>query len=410
MNDLHKKAQDEDRVFTNEEKTEFQNLQKEFEDAKNMAEMWNQTQSAKGVIDEPANNGADSVIIVNDKQEGPFKNLTQQLKSVRTFANRGHMDERLQTLNAAAGLSESSAAESGFPVQSDFAGVMFETAVKESPLVQLVDTYPVSGSSNAVEWVEVDEQNIEEDVFGGVRVYWAAEAGSIDSSMPKLKDAGLKLEKLMGLAYCTYELNEDSSFVDSFLTRAFTTGIKRKLESAIVGGTGAGVPLGVLKSSALVEVAKESGQAADTVTYKNLSAMYHRGKNKANMIWVMHPDVNEQLDFLEMPVGTGGLPVYLQETKEGSVATLRGKRIVESDQCSALGDKGDIVFMDPKEWLLIYKGGIKKDMSIHVQFLTAQNAFRFIFRANGMPKVSSKLTIKNSSKKRSPFVTLADRA
>ena len=35
--------------------------------------------------------------------------------------------------------------------------------------------------------------------------------------------------------------------------------------------------------------------------------------------------------------------------------------------------------------------------------------FRVVFRCNGTPKVKSPLTIKNSTKTRSPFVALADR-
>ena len=44
-----------------------------------------------------------------------------------------------------------------------------------------------------------------------------------------------------------------------------------------------------------------------------------------------------------------------------------------------------------------------------MEFLTDQNCFRVVYRCNGAPKVNKPLTIKNSSKARSPFVALADR-
>ena len=65
---------------------------------------------------------------------------------------------------------------------------------------------------------------------------------------------------------------------------------------------------------------------------------------------------------------------------------------------------------DPKEYMLLRKGTAKQDWSIHVEFLTDQQCFRFVFRCNGAPKINSPMTIKNSSKTRSPFVTLAARA
>jgi HK97 family phage major capsid protein len=93
----------------------------------------------------------------------------------------------------------------------------------------------------------------------------------------------------------------------------------------------------------------------------------------------------------------------------GSVSMLKGRPIVESDHCSALGTIGDINFVNFEDYIMIFKGGLQQDYSIHVQFLTAQNCFRFIFYANGMPKRSSALTIKNSSNTRSSTVKLQTR-
>ena len=113
---------------------------------------------------------------------------------------------------------------------------------------------------------------------------------------------------------------------------------------------------------------------------------------------------------MSFPVGVGGIPVYLGSSSVGSLASLKGRAIVESDHCAALGTVGDINFMNLQEYMLITKGGTRQDYSIHVEFLAAENCFRFIFFANGMPKRSSTLTIKNSTNERSNCVTLATRA
>ena len=67
------------------------------------------------------------------------------------------------------------------------------------------------------------------------------------------------------------------------------------------------------------------------------------------------------------------------------------------------------MLIDPFQYILLSKGTIKQDWSMHVEFLTDQMCFRVVFRCNGTPKVNSPLTIKNSTKTRSPFVALADR-
>lgn len=403
-------AKTEKRNFTDAEKTAYDALQVEMNNALDMAERAAALIAAGNRITEPANDSIQRIEIT-DKRKGPFKNLVDQLSAVKNFAQSGNRDERLSAVNTILGMSEGSSKDGGFGVQSDFAGMLLDTAVKEDPILSLVDTYQVNAGSNKVEWVNVDEKDTETTVFGGVQVYWTAEGASTTASEPVLKEMELKLEKLMGLAYCTYELNADSSFVDQLYTRSFNLAIRKKLAEGIIGGTGTGQPLGILKSPALVSVDKETNQKAATITWANISAMFHRVMNKGQSVWLLHPDAHEQLDFLDFPVGVGGVPVYLPATQVGTIAALRGRPIIESENCSALGSLGDIMFIDPKQYIMIYKGGVQADVSIHVQFITAQNAFRFIFRANGMPKPSSDLKIKNSSKKRSVLgAALAARA
>lgn len=350
------------------------------------------------------------VEVVNEPAPKPYKNLIEQLHDVK-MASQGVVSDKLITVQNAMGGNSGVGADGGFAIQTDFAGLMMESAAKAGNILPLVDSYEVTDGSNSVKWVDIDEDDVSSTVFGGVRVYWAAEAGTVAASRPKLEEKELKLEKLMGFAYATYELDSDSSFVNTLYTRAFELAIQRALEGAIISGDGVGKPLGILNSGSLVSVAKEQGQAADTVVWENLSKQYHRALgDKSRYVWLAHPDAHEQFDFLSFPVGTGGVPVYLPATQQGTIDSLRGRPIVESDHCSALGDVGDVIFADLSQYMLAYKGGVDAATSIHVQFLTAENCFRFIFRANGLPKRNKKLTIKNSANQRGPFVTIAARA
>lgn len=359
--------------------------------------------SAKAPVNQPV---LDSV---NEPMPKPYKNFVEQLHDVRNAAH-GRVSDNLMTVHNAMGGSVGVGADGGFAVQTDFAGLMMGSAAKAGNILPLVDSYEVTDGSDSVKWVDIDEDDVSQSVFGGVKVFWASEAAAVAASKPKLKEQKLELEKLMGLAYATYELNSDSSFINTLYTRAFELAIQRSLEAAIVSGDGIGKPIGFLNSGSLVTVAKESGQAAGTIKWENLSKLYHRILNKSNGVWLMHPDAQEQLDFLSFPIGTGGVPVYLPATQTGQLDTLRGRSIVESDHCSALGTQGDINFVDLSQYMLAYKGGVDAATSIHVQFLTAENCFRFIFRANGMPKQNKKLTIKNSANQRSSLVTLVTRS
>jgi HK97 family phage major capsid protein len=342
----------------------------------------------------------------------PFANFAEQLRAVKNVATTGVGDERLNKLNneyirnAPLGANEGLPEEGGFAVQTDFAGMMMNTAATAGNILPLVDRYEIGAGSNGVRWNDIDETSVATTVFGGVQVYWAAEAATVNPTGIKLKEYRMELEKLLGFAYATYELDQDSNFISQLYSRAFTLAIQRELENCILTKIGAGIPQSILNSGWLVSAAKEVGQAADTVLWENISAMYHRQLNKNSAVWIVNPDLVEQFDFMSVPIGTGGVPVYLQQAIAGTVPTLKGRPIIECDHCSAIGDKGDIMFNDMSQYMLITKGGIAADTSMHVQFLTAQNCFRFIFRANGMTKKNKVVTPKNSAKPKSPFVTL----
>jgi len=343
-----------------------------------------------------------------------FNNLTEQLSAIKNQTLTGIADERLNRMQKefqnASGMNIGVGSDGGFAIQTDFAGMMLESAAKAGNILPLVDRYTVSDNADSVKWVDIDETDVSSTVFGGVQVYWAAEADTVTSKKQKLSEKELKLHKLMGVAYATYELETHSNFVNDLYMRSFEKAIQRELESTIIAGTGVGKPLGFQKGGDTVSVAKETGQTASTIVYENIVKMYNRAIDKQGSIWVVHPDVQEQLDFMSFPVGVGGVPVYLGASSQGSLATLKGRAIVESDHCAALGTVGDINLMNLQEYMLITKGGTRQDYSIHVQFLAAENCFRFIFFANGMPKRSSTLTIKNSSNARSNCVQLATRS
>jgi len=410
--ELLAKAKNEGRIFTAEEKTQFNAWQAEHDECIKMAEIEHAQNQAYQNGEDVKNPLANIKNVSITRDEKPFKHFSSQLVAVKNFATNGVVDERLIKVNNAMGGNESVGSDGGFPVQTDFAGLMMETAVNESPIIAKTDKYPVSGSSNSVKWIDIDEESIEDSCFGGVKVYWAAEATTVTATKPKLAEKELVLQKLMGLAYTTYELQADSAFTDQLYTRAFNAAISRELEKCIIAGTGVGQPLGLINSLSLISVAKESGQAAGTVVWDNISKMYHRALNKSapGYVWITHPDLSEQFDFLNFPIGTGGVPVYLPAAIAGSVDSMKSKQIIDSDMCSAAGTVGDIIYTDLSQYMMAYKGGVDKETSIHVQFLTAENCFRFIFRANGMPKRSKSLKIKNSTKERSTTITLATRA
>ena len=339
--------------------------------------------------------------------------LGEQMQAIYKF-RKGHVeDKRLQIVNAAQGLNEGSGADGGFALQTDFAGMILESAVQQSPLLNRLDRYTCSTAANAMRWLSADETNVSASVFGGVQMYWASEAATVNASKPQFREMKMDLEKMMGFAYCTDEMLTDAAFLSGFLSNAFTLAADRLLVDATLNGDGVGKPLGIFQSAAAVTVAKETSQAAGTFQGANAIKMQARSmpRNRDRLVWVMHPDVEEQLPYLSITSGDASKFLWNPEGGLGNFDTQRvlNKPVLFEDSCAALGSVGDVSLIDPFYYILLSKGAIKQDWSVHVEFLTDQNCFRIIFRCNGQPKVNVPLTIKNSAKTRSPFVLLGAR-
>jgi len=101
-----------------------------------------------------------------------------------------------------------------------------------------------------------------------------------------------------------------------------------------------------------------------------------------------------QIYSMSLSVGIGGSAVFLAA---GSLPSqpenrLLGLPMIEVEQCQALGTAGDLILADLKNgYIIADKGGIQADMSIHVEFLTDQSVFRFVYRVDGQPVRASAL-------------------
>ncbi len=343
-----------------------------------------------------------------------FSSLGEQLKAIYAFRKNGVKDERLQQVNnAVLGSNEGTGADGGFALQTDFAGQILESAVEQSPLLNRLDRYTCSSAANAMRWLSADETDVSKSVFGGVQMYWASEGATVAASKPQFRELKMDLEKMMGFAYCTDEMLTDAAFMTGFFGTAFTLAADRLLTESVISGDGVGKPLGILNSKAIITVDKESGQAAGTFLGANAIKMQARAmpRNRDRLVWLMHPDAEELLPYLSIQSGEAAKFLWNPEGGLGNFDTQRvlNKPVLFEDSCSALGSKGDINLVDPMYYILLTKGTAKQDWSVHVEFLTDQNCFRMVYRCNGAPKIEKPLTIKNSAKTRSPFVTLAAR-
>ena len=347
-----------------------------------------------------------------------FNSFGEQMAAVmRAGLPNGRVDARL--FNAAAsGLSESVPSDGGFLVQQDFSTALLQDVFTTGVLASRCRRIPISSNSNSIKIPGIDETTRATSRYGGIIGYWEDEAALKTKSKPKFRKIELNLKKLIGLCYATDELLQDATALEGVIRSGFSSEFGFLLDDAIINGTGAGQPLGILNSGCLVSVAKETGQTADTVVAENVIKRYSRifASSRPNAIWLINQNIEPQLFTMSLAVGTGGIPIYMPAggLSGQPYATLFGRPVIAIEQAATLGDVGDIIFADlAGGYLLAEKGGIQSDMSIHVRFEYDESVFRFVLRVDGQPVRATALApYKGSATNdtQSHFIALAARA
>lgn len=356
------------------------------------------------------------ISVHDNREDKPFASLGEMLQCVRVAAvTPSAIDPRLNPRAAALGLNEKVGAEGGFLVGTDVSKDLLEEMHESEVLAPLCDQVPISNDSNSIKINGVDETSrANGSRFGGVQAYWADEAGTATATKPKFRKITMTLNKLLAFYYATDEELADASVLAALAQRAFAEEMSFKKDDAIIRGAGAGQPLGILNSPVLVTVAKEAGQLAATVMFENLAKMYARmpARSKRRASWFIHDDVMPQLQTMTIAAGASNVPVYLPPSgaSQAPYGTIFGRPVVPIEQCESVGTVGDIILADFSQYKLATKGGLQQASSIHVQFLTGEQVFRFTYRVDGQPARSAAMTPFKGTATQSPFVVLATRA
>ncbi len=344
-----------------------------------------------------------------------FGSIGEFAKAVADLARFGKRDERLFEQRAT-GMSEGVMADGGFLVKTEESDRLLEKVYNTGQIASRVQRITVGPGANGISIPYINESSrADGSRAGGVRGYWSAEGGTMTASKPAFGKFKLDLDKLTCLMYATDEELEDIPTLTSIINRLVPQELIFKLEDGAFNGSGAGMPLGILNAGCVVSQAKEAGQAAATIVAENVMKMWSRmyAPARAGAVWFINQDCEPQLATMSIAVGTGGVPVYMPAggLSGSPFGSLYGRPVIPVEYAATLGTVGDIVLANMGEYIVIDKGGVQSASSIHVQFLTNESCFRWVYRVNGKPWWASALTpFKGATNTQSPFITLATRA
>lgn len=340
----------------------------------------------------------------DDKTCG-FGNFGHFCRNV-VFASMGrNLDPGLEKRAASVFSNTESGPDGGYAIPEQFGNQIVDLALAEQGLLALAENTPLTGNS-------LTFPKDEGTPWGttGVTAQWEGEGNqTTPTKNSELEELNLKLRKLKVLVAASDELIADATAMSAYLMRKMSTRLEWKVQDAIVNGTGAGMPLGLLNSGCIVTQAKESGQTADTIVKENIAKMFGRvlmGAG-ANLVWLINPDSYNQI----VTLNSGGDLIWSPDFRTAPGGALLGRPVIMTDTLQTLGDKNDIVLANMAGYQTATKsGGVQMSQSMHLWFDQDLEAFKLIFRMDGKPLLKAAVTPPNSSVTRSHFVNLAARA
>ena len=250
---------------------------------------------------------------------------------------------------------------------------------------------------------------------GGVRGYWTGEENTILTSQPSFERIGLRLKKLAVAVFVTEELLDDNSYaLEQYVGQAVRREMNFMLGDSVFRGNGVAQPQGFLNAPGTITVAKQEGQAANTIVSENILDMWARrvaGAPIEDLVWLVNQELDAELPRMQLGTSSIGALTYMPPggLSGAPYATLQGRPVIPTEFNEGLGDRGDIALCDFSQMLSISKGGIREAVSSEVEFLRDLLVYKFTIRVDATPADDKVITPYKGTKTQSPFIVLADR-
>jgi len=302
-------------------------------------------------------------------------------------------------------LAEDAGSTGGYLVPTQFVQPLIAAAEPFSVLRRAGATViPMTGKTLEVPALDVETAPSAGDTAfsAGVVAYWEGEADTLTESEPRFRMIELVAHKLAGYSLASNEVRADAAAsVETLLTTMFGRAIGSKENYAFFRGDGAGKPLGILESGALISATRAT---ASKVALDDIGEMVGDllPSSWGKGAWFINPAVVQQL------IGLVSSPLaWMNDLRSGMPVQLLGMPLYVTGALPGLNTAGDILLVDPSYYLIGDRQQISIAYSEHYAFVTDQAAWRFTYRVDGQPWLNNEITLEDAATQVSPYVALA---
>ncbi len=302
-------------------------------------------------------------------------------------------------------MSENSGKVGGYIVPQDYTTLILETIAEESFIYPRATIWPMASKDTICPKVDVETAQAAgtPPYFGGVLFSWGSEQAPPETE-PSFTSLNLTAWDLLGQAVVSNLWVQDVGPAgEQALISLFAKAAAWMMEYAFLQGQGSALkmPTGIVNANATILVNRGTSGHIGVSDMSNMAAkMLPFGWRTA--IWACHPsalaDLTKITGFISNESPAGAEP--------GCIGTLLTRPVFVTDKLPALGTKGDLVFFDPRLYVIGDRQQVVIDVSDQVLFQTYQTVYRIWLRMDGKPWLDSPVTLADGTQTASGYVAL----
>lgn len=385
-------AKAEARDLTEEEAKEFDRLEAELRRVESMLEREKAVASREADLDRPMHDPIRPAVGKSGKDNGGFENLAEFIAAVRWGDPKGRIRAEMRMDTDTAG---------GFAVPEQFREELLQISPEQAVVRPRATVIPPGSPPDAK--LTIPALDHSQGILGGVAVQWIAEGATKPATEPKLAEVTLEPQEVAAHVVVTDKLLRNWQAADAVIRRLLRDAIVAAEDVAFLTGNGTGKPLGVLNGAGAIAVRRAT---ANQIGFADVLAMRSKllPDSVGSAVWVANQSTLPQI--AGMTDGAGNLIFIRGDATRGIPDTLFGIPVRWTGRTPALGQKGDLMLVDFRYYLIKDGSGPFIAASEHVHFKENKTVIKVFWNVDGKGWVTSPLTLEDGVTQVSPYVVL----
>lgn len=329
-------------------------------------------------------------------KDGEFKNLGDFLYHARYEPN----DSRVKELR---NMAMEDGASGGLLVPEKFSTEILKLDPEAAIVRPRATVIPAGSNPDAAMNFPAMQQG-SKGVYGGVNFSWTAEQETKpEKDGPKLRDIKLEPEEASGWISVSNKLLRNSEAASQFLTTTLRNAKLGFEDFHFLRGDGNSKPLGIVNSKGAMTVNRNT---SSKILYEDVIGMESKvyPESQSNVMWIAsqsaYSDIKDMKDSDGKRIYTDGNLV------KGVPAMLDGIPLKWTGRVPTLGNKGDLMLVDLRYYLIKDGSGLYIAASEHAEFKANKTIIKVVFNVDGQSWLEEPLTLEDGNTQVSPLVML----